>query len=90
MKNSVQKFKVQRGVQMPRARCGGERKYDWPFETMKVGECFMVPLKDSSFPEIYNKRQTILRATRLWHTTGRRFSTRLMPNDKAIGVWRIA
>ena len=85
----MEKFKVQKGVPMPGWHAGGVKRYDWPFGTMKKGECFFVPLKDGSFKEIYGKRQTILRAAIMWRAAGRKFSTRLMPNDKAIGVWRV-
>lgn len=57
--NEMIKFKVQNGVPLPFARGGNGRKYDWPFGTMKKGQCFFVPLKDSSFSEIYSAMTTV-------------------------------
>lgn len=88
MRNGIVKFKVEKGVPLPQDGRGGGQRYEWPFGTMKVGECFFVPI-DGTFKSTYQARHTIFRHARLWHNTGRKFTTRLMPDDRRIGVWRI-
>ena len=87
--NGSMKFKVKHDP-LPPSNGGGVKKYDWPFEKMKVGECFYFPIEGAGFKAIYAARHTIMRAAKEWRVTGRRFATRLMPGDKEIGVWRIA
>ena len=82
-------FKVQT-MPIPLPSSTGNSKYDWPFGTMKVGECFMFPINGTGVKATYIARGIIYRNAGMWRATGRRFVTRLMPNDADIGVWRIA
>lgn len=91
MKNGYEtiKFKVQR-EEIPDSHLGGPRKYEWPFATMKVGECFYFPLKGGDgVRQVYGARATIMMAAREYRASGLRFATRHIREKRAIGVWRI-
>lgn len=90
MKNSngAMKFKVQRD-ELPDANLGGTRKYEWPFGSMKVGDCFYFPLKQADgVRQIYTARAKIMLAAREYRASGLRITTRHMREKQAIGVWR--
>lgn len=89
MKNGAMHFKIQKD-ELPDPNTGGSRKYDWPFATMKVGECFYFPLKtEDGVKQVYTVRGKIMMAAREHRATGMRFSTRHIREKQAIGVWRV-
>jgi hypothetical protein len=76
---------------LPASHGGGGKKYDWPFEKMKVGECFYFPLANGDgVMQVYAARAKIRKAADQWGVVGKRFATRHIREKKAIGVWRIA
>ena len=87
--NGLMHFKIQKDA-LPDPRFCGPRKYDWPFASMKVGECFYFPLKqDDGVKQIYMARARIGKAAREYRATGMRFTTRHLDDKKSIGVWRV-
>lgn len=88
--NGVVKFEVKAGVQLPPPQQNANRKYDWPFGTMKVGECFYFPIEGTGVIAVTKARGIVMRNAKEWRVTGRRFATRAIKGDKYIGVWRIA
>lgn len=88
--NGIQKFKVESGVTMPVTASGGARKYEWPFGTMKVGESFFFPIHGQGVIAVLKARGIVMRNAKDWRVTGRRFATRVMKDQKSLGVWRIA
>lgn len=94
MKNGKEKvvamtFKVQK-EELPDAMFGGKKRYEWPFGTMKVGECFYFPLKNGDgVRQVYTVRGKIMQAAREWRASGMRFATRHLRDRQAIGVWRV-
>lgn len=74
---------------LPQQSMSAGRKYEWPFATMKVGECFYFPIDGKGVIASSRARSKISRAAILHRVTGKRFVTRAMPDDKHIGVWRI-
>ncbi len=86
--DSLVHFEVKSGVQIPAAR-SANKKYDWPLDKMEVGQSFMVPCR-GAIDGNYRVRALVYNAAKEFKREGRRFITRLMPNDKEVGVWRIA
>jgi len=85
------KFKVERGIGIPNPHLSLGKKYEFPFGTMKVGECFTYPLSaNAGVIEVQKTRGLLLRHAAYWRVTGRRFATRVLPGRKGVGCWRIA
>ncbi len=80
------KIVIQHGIQLPEPGWAKRVLY-LPFEKMKVGDHFVVPLE--GIQDAYRVRSYILGYAREYRAMGWRFATRLMPKDSGIGCWRI-
>lgn len=88
-KEPPMKFKVAADP-LPSIHSGGNKKYDWPFATMKVGECFYFPIKGDGVIAVSTARDKVTTSAREYRITGRKFVTRHIEEKKAIGCWRVA
>lgn len=81
-------FRVKSGVAIPNPHLSLGKKYDFPFATMKVTECFDFPVENDGVIAMMKARGAVLRYAAPYKLLGKRFTTRVV-GPKMLRVWRI-
>lgn len=87
-------IEIEKGIPVPPARPAGKggRESKYPFESMDVGDSFLVPANiapaDGDFSALRRLRLNLMtRCTKAGKRWGRRYTTRMVP--EGVRVWRI-
>ena len=80
---------IEKNIPMPEARSGRQPEGGYPFQKMKVGDSFLVPVAPKTSPKTVTARRRLMNShcQKAKARTGYQFSLRTMKNG--IRVWRV-
>lgn len=83
------RFRIFKNVPVPTTKHDvSGRKEKYPFRIMEVGDCFYVPFKTKKPETVRCTVASAATAHKKRHAPEKKFTTRILRDRNAVGIWR--